>query len=69
MTIRIDTVSDYLLLGFLPFLLFLMFFMFAGLLRGPERGGFRLVLTWPWLFLAIPVSGGGVAGIVGALGA
>ena len=62
MTVTIDT-GDLLLLAPVPFLLICAVWMTVGLFTGPHRGGFRMVLTWPWLWVVLPTIFVGLYGI------
>lgn len=64
MTIHLHGLTDALLLAVVPLLVVLAIFMTIGLLTGPRRGGFRLVLTWPWVCLVLPTVIAGLWGIV-----
>jgi len=37
--------------------------MTVGLFTGPHQGGFRMVLTWPWLWVVLPTIFVGLYGI------
>lgn len=67
MTITINGLTDYLLVAVTPFLLVCAVYMFVGLFYGPKTGGFRLVVTWPWLWITLPSVAAGLWGIVRTL--